>query len=109
MTSLSAPPPDSQLITAQVEGTTLTQTQYNTIYSLVSSLFCLPTAALVYDGHTLNPNTLHWHCQTTGRERIRSVYSVGLLSEMAQAGVQIISIHIGKEMRSAIPERNVSF
>ena len=81
----SPPPPDSHLITAQVEGTstTLTQTQYTTISSLICSLFCLPTAALVYDGHTCNPLTLHWHYTAGEREKIEPTYSTGLLSEMA--------------------------
>ena len=71
----SPPPPDSHLITAQVEGTTLTQTQYTTISSLVSSLLCLPTAALVYDGHTCNPLTLHWHYTAGEGEKIEPAYS----------------------------------
>ena len=101
----SPPPPDSHLITAQVEGTTLTQTQYDTISSLICSLLCLPTAALVYDGHTCNPLTLHWHC--TEGEKIEPAYSTGLLSEMAVAGIQVICT--GKEIQSVIPNRNVSF
>ncbi|CAI8058513.1 Ankyrin repeat domain-containing protein 50 [Geodia barretti] len=60
-TQPSPPPPDSHLVTAQLEGSTLTRAQYNTIHSLTSSLLCIPTGDLVYDGHTLNPLTLHWH------------------------------------------------
>ena len=103
----SPPPPNSHLITAQVEGTTLTQTQYTTISSLVCSLLCLPTAALVYDGHTCNPLTLHWHYTAGEGEKIEPAYSTGLLSEMAVAGIQIICT--GKEIPSVIPNRNVSF
>ena len=58
----SPPPPASHLITAQVAATTLTQAQYNTIAALMCSLLCLPAGALVYDGHTHRPLSLHWHC-----------------------------------------------
>ena len=60
----SPPPPDSHLITAELEGSTLTRAQYSTICSLTSSLLFIPTGDLVYDGHTLNPLTLHWHCSS---------------------------------------------
>ena len=61
-TQPSPPPPDSRLVTAQLEGSTLTRAQYNTIHSLTSSLLRIPTGDMVYDGHTPNPLTLHWHC-----------------------------------------------
>ncbi|CAI8034652.1 hypothetical protein GBAR_LOCUS19486 [Geodia barretti] len=41
-TQPSPPPPDSRLITAQLEGSTLTRAQYNTIHSLTSSLLPYP-------------------------------------------------------------------
>ena len=106
--SLPSPPPsDSHLITAQVEGTTLTQTQYNTISSLICSLLCLPTAALVYDGHTYNPLNLYWHCTAGEEGKLESAYSTGLLSEMAAAGIR--NICTGNKMQSVIPKRKVSF
>ena len=106
--SLPSPsPPDSHFITAQVEGSTLTQTQYTTISSLVSSLLYLPTGALVYDGHTCNPPTLHWHYTASEGEKVEPAYSTGLLSEMAVAGIQVICT--GREIQSVIPNRNVSF
>ena len=55
-------PPDSCLITAQLEATTLTCAEYRSITSLMSSLLCLPTGSVVFVGHTLSPLTLHWHC-----------------------------------------------
>ena len=101
----SPPPPGSCLITAQVEGTTLTRARYTRIASLMSSLLCLLTRALVYVGHTLRPLTLHWHCSAAERGDSDPRYSVGILSAMAQEG--IIQINDGK-MHSVIPRRNVS-
>ena len=101
----SPPPPGSCLITAQVEGTTLTRAQYTRITSLMSSLLCLLTRALVYVGHTLHPLTLHWHCSAAERGDSDPEYSVGILSAMAQEG--IIQINDGK-MDSVVPRRNVS-
>ena len=101
-------PPDYCLVTALVEGSTLTQTQYNTIASLMSSLLCLPTRALVYVGHTLNPLTLHWHCTTAERGDTDSdpKYSIGLLSEMAEEGIRMINVGTAQDI--VIPQRNVS-
>ena len=101
----SPPPPGSCLITAQVEGTTLTRARYTRIASLMSSLLCLLTRALVYVGHTLHPLTLHWHCSAAERGDSDPQYSIGILSAMAQEG--IIQINDGK-MDSVIPRRNVS-
>ena len=100
----SPPPPASHLITAQVEATTLTQAQYNTIADLMCSLLHL-TPALVYDGHTHHPLTLHWHCaaEVLGEDVPR--YSIGLLTAMAREGIQKISIN--KE-ESSILQRRVS-
>ena len=102
----SPPPPGSCLITAQVEGTTLTRAQYTRIASLMSSLLCLLTRALVYVGHTLHPLTLHWHCSAAERGDSDPQYSIGILSAMAQEG--IIQINNGKLQDSVIPRRNVS-
>ena len=99
-------PPDFYLITAQVEGSTLTHTQYNTVVSLMSSLLCLPTHALAYVGHTLNPLTLHWHCTTTEGGKSNPVYSVGLLSEMVEEGIRMINVGTAQDI--VIPQRNVS-
>jgi hypothetical protein len=98
------PPPDCCLITAQVEGSTLTHTQYNSVASLMSSLLCLPTRALVYVGHTLNPLTLHWHCTAAERGDSDPNYSIGLLSEMAQEGIGMINVGTAQEI--VIPQRN---
>ena len=98
-------PPGSCLITAHVEGTTLTRARYIRIASLMSSLLCLLTRALVYVGHTLHPLTLHWHCSAAERGDSDPRYSIGILSAMAQEG--IIQINDGK-MDSVIPRRNVS-
>ena len=100
------PPPDCCLITAQVEGSTLTHTQYNSVASLMSSLLCLPTRALVYVGHTLNPLTLHWHCTAAERGESDPKYSIGLLSEMAQEGIGMINVGTAQEI--GIPQRQVS-
>ena len=80
-----SPPPDSHLVTAQLEGSTLTRAQYNTIHSLINSLLYLP-ADLVYDGHTLNPLTLHWHCSTAGPWLV----FLSLYTAMAQEGIRRI-------------------
>ena len=102
----SPPPPDSCLITAQVEGSTLTRAQYTSIASLMSSLLCLPTGALEYVGHTLHPLTLHWHCSAAERGECDPQYSIGILSAMAQEG--IVLINVVKKLDSVIPQRNVS-
>ena len=102
----SPPPPGSCLITAQVEGTTLTRARYTRIASLMSSLLCLLTRALVYVGHTLHPLTLHWHCSAAERGDSNPRYSIGILSAMAQEG--IIQINNEKLQDSAVPQRNVS-
>ena len=98
-----ASPPDSCLITAQLEVTTLTHADYRSISSLMSSVLCLSTGALVYVGHTLSPLTLHWHCSEA---KNNPVFSTGLLTEMAQTGIR--KIHIGDKLVSIIPQRNVS-
>ena len=102
----SPPPPDSCLITAQVEGSTLTRAQYTSIASLMSSLLCLRTGALEYVGHTLHQLTLHWHCSAKERGESDPRYSTGILSAMAQEG--IVLINVGKKVDTAIPQRNVS-
>ena len=102
----SPPPPDSCLITAQVEGSTLTRAQYTKIASLMSSLLCLPTGVLEYVGHTLHPLTLHWHCSAAERGESDPQYSIGILSAMAQEG--IVHINVGKKLDSVIPRWNVS-
>ena len=61
----------------------------------------------MYDGHTSNPITLHWHYTAGKRERIEPVYSIGLLSEMALAGIEVINT--GNKVQSVIPGRNVSY
>ena len=99
-------PPDYCLITTQVGGSTLTHTQCNTVASLMSSLLCLPTRTLVYVGHTLNPLTLHWHCTTAERGDSDPVYSIGLLSEMAEEGIRMINVGTAQDI--VIPQRNVS-
>ena len=84
----SSPPPESLLITAQLEGSTLTRAQYKAILGLTSSLLCISTGDLVYDGHTLHPLTLHWHCPA-----INSVFRPHyILTEMAQNGMTRLSI-----------------
>ena len=88
-----SPPPDSHLVTAQLEGSTLTRAQYNTIHSLINSLLYLPAGDLVYDGHTLNPLTLHWHCSTVGR---RFVF-LSHYTAMAQEGIRRICVD-GREV-----------
>ena len=100
------PPPNFCHITALVEGPTLTHTQYSSVASLMSSLLCLPTSALVYVGHTLNPLTLHWHCTATERGESDPEYTIGLLSEMVQEGIRMINVGTAQEI--VIPQRNVS-
>ena len=76
VSTLPSPPSlDRCLITAQVEGTTLTRRQYNNISSLASSMFYLPT------GHTLNP-----------------LSSTGLLSEMAHEGINKITARTTRQI-----------
>ena len=99
----SPPPPDSHLVTAELEGSTLTRAQYNTICSLTSSLLFIPTGDLVYDGHTLNPLTLHWHC--TAIDYKKSVVFLSLLTEMAQEDIKTILL---KTRDIKIPHLNVS-
>ena len=99
------PPPDSCLITAQLEATTLTFADYRSIAGLMNSLLCLPTGALVYVGHTLSPLTLHWHCSAAQTRESNPVYSIGLLTKMVQKGIR--KIHLNK-LESVIPQRNVS-
>ena len=96
------PPPDTCLITAQVEGSTLTSAQYNTISCLISSLLYILTRDLVYDGHSLNPLTLHWHCSTAV---VCSVSSY-LRTEMAQQGITRVSV--AGEGEVVVPQLNVS-
>ena len=102
----SPPPPGSFLITAQMEGTTLTRSRYTRIASLMSSLLCLLTRTLVYVGHTIHPLILHWHCSAAERGDSNPQYSIGILSAMAHEG--IIQINDGKLLDSVIPPRNVS-
>ncbi|CAI8042313.1 Ankyrin repeat domain-containing protein 50 [Geodia barretti] len=98
-TQPSSPPPDSHLVTAQLEGPTLTRAQYNTIHSLTSSFLGIPTSDLVYDGHTPNPLTLHWHYYTI----CRSLISLSHCNAMAQEGIRklvngekIIVLHLNE-------------
>ncbi|CAI8025208.1 hypothetical protein GBAR_LOCUS14583 [Geodia barretti] len=95
-----SPPPDSRLFTAQLEGSTLTRAQYNTIHSLTSSFLRIPTSDLVYDGHTLNPLSLHWHCSTA--ENLFG--TLPLLTEMAMTQIRNIALPSGK---LTIPQLNV--
>ena len=99
----SPPPPDSHLVTAELEGSTLTRAQYNTICSLTSSLLRIPNGDLVYDGHTLNPLTLHWHCSSLNE----MFHSISLYTEMAQTGIRNIQTPVIGEV--IIPQLNVSF
>ena len=96
------PPTDSCLITAQLEGSTLTRAQYNTISNLMSSMLHIPTHDLVYDGHTLIPLTLHWHGSTAKSWS----YSLSLYTEMAQQGIRRVSV-AGK-VEIIVPQLNVS-
>ena len=101
-TQPSPPPPDSHLITAQFEGSTLTRVQYNSIHSLTSSLLRIPTGDLVYDGHTLNPLTLHWHVESLGPVFTSSF----ACAEMALMGIQKIKATTNFEI--TIPRPSVS-
>ena len=98
----SPPPPDSHLVTAELKGSTLTRAQYNTICSLTSSLLLIPTGDLVYDGHTLNPLTLHWHCSSQNE----MFHSRSLYTEMTQTGIRKIRTTDKGEV--IIPYLNVS-
>ena len=102
----SPPPPGSCLITAQVEGTTLTRARYTRITSLMGSLLLLPIRALTYVGHTLHPLTLHWQCTAAERGERDINYPMGTLSAMVQEG--IVQINLGTELDSVIPQKNVS-
>ena len=103
---LSLPPPDCCVITAQVEGTTLTQAQYTRIASLMSSVLRLPTRALAYVGHTLHPLTLHWHCSAAERGKSDIHYPMGIISAMVQEG--ILQINLGKKLDTIMPQKSVS-
>ena len=98
----SPPPPDSHLVTAELEGSTLTRAQYNTICSLTSSLLGIPTGDLVYDGHTLNPLTLHWHYSSLNE----MFHSLSLYTEIAQTGIRKIQTPVSGKI--IIPQSNVS-
>ena len=98
----SPPLPYSHQVTAELEGSTLTRAQYNTICSLTSSLLLIPTGDLVYDGHTLNPLTLHWHCPPINHGI--SIF-LSLFTEMAQEGIKMIHWMNGELI---IPHLNVS-
>ena len=99
----SPPPPDSHFVTAELEGSTLTRAQYNTICSLTSSLLRIPTGDLVYDGHTLNPLTLHWHCPP-----IYIWFSfLTFYTEMAQKGIKKVDVTKGTHL-IPIPHLSVS-
>ena len=99
------PSPPSLLITAQVEGTALTRRQYNNISSLTCSMFYLPTDALQYVGHTLNPLTLYWQNSTDGIE-YELLGSTGLLSAMTHEGINKITA--GTTRQIIIPNTIVS-
>ena len=101
---LSLPPLDCRVITAQVEGTTLTRAQYTRIASLMSSLLILPTQALAYVGHTLHPLTLYWHC-SAGEKGESNTYYTSILSAMVQKG--ILQVNLGKK-QDVMPQKNVS-
>ena len=100
---LPSPPPDSCLITAQLEATSLTCAQYDNISTLMCSLLCLPSGALVYVGHTLNPLTLCWHCSAAEHN---PTHSIGLLTEMAEEGIK--KINVVNKVECIIPPLNVS-
>ena len=106
VSTLPSPPSlDRCLITAQVEGTTLTRRQYNNISSLHAPCFIFPTGALQYVGHTLNPLTLYWHNPTDEIEYVL-LNSNGLLSEMAHEGINKITA--GTTRQIIIPNTIVS-
>ena len=106
VSTLPSPPSlDRCLITAQVEGTTLTKQQYNSISSLMCSMFYLPTGALQYVGHTLNPLTLYWR-NSTDEIEYELLDSAGLLSEMTHEGINKITA--GTTRQIIIPKTIVS-
>ena len=102
---LSLPPPDSCVVTAQVEGTTLTRAQYTRIASLMSFQLRLPTRALEYVGHTLHPLTLYWHCSAAERGESDNEYELPILNAIVQEG--IVQINLGKK-QDVMPQKNVS-
>ena len=104
-TQPSPPPPASHIITAQVEASTLTRAQYNTIATLMCSLLYLPTGALKYDGYTLHPLTLHWHCAAEELQENILDNSTGFLRAMRREGIKKVSI---KEKEFCIPQMRVS-
>ena len=97
------PPPTSNtnLVTAQIEGISLTRAKYDIIHSLISSLLCAPTCDLVYAGHTLHPLTLHWHC--SGLDTVYRSYF--LYNDMVQVGIKRITVD--KMLDVVIPHPNV--
>ena len=106
VSALPSPPSlDGCLITAQVESIALTRRQYNNITSLTSSMFYLPTGALQYVGHTLNPLTLYWRNSTDEIEH-ELLHSTGLLSAMAHEGINKITA--GTTRQIIIPNTIVS-
>ena len=102
---LSLPPPDSYVITAEVEGTTMTRAQYARIASLMSFQLRIPTRALAYVGHTLHPLTLHWHCSAAVTGESKRLYKFEILNAMVQEG--IVQINLGKKL-DVMPRKNVS-
>ena len=101
----SVPSTDSCLISAQVEGTTLSQAQYDAIFSLTCATLLLPTDALEYVGYTSCPLTLHWHIPAGKRKENKPYYSIGLLSAMSQAGIK--TFRAGGEAESVILQTTV--
>ena len=99
----SVPPPNSFSISAQLEATNLANVQYSSIASLMCSVLSLPSGALVYVGHTLDPLTVHWHCSIAEGN---PVYSIGLLTEMAEEGIEMITV---SNKLDIIPQKIVSF
>ena len=65
----------------------------------------LPTGALQYVGHTLNPLTLYWHNSTDEIEYVL-LNSNGLLSAMAHEGINKITA--GTTRQIIIPKTIVS-
>ena len=99
------PHPASHVITAQVEASTLTRAQYNTIATLMCSLLHLPTGVLKYGGHTLHPLTLHWHYAAKELQENVPHYSIGFLMAMGREGILKIGI---RESEICIPQMKVS-
>ena len=100
--SLSSPPSLATcIITAQLEGLTLSRASYNNISSLISSMFYFPTGTLEYVGHIINPLTLYWRYSTIDN----ILDSIGIYSELAQEGVRMI---IDEWKEFVIPQKNVS-